>query len=150
MMQSRAHGGAVELDITRVLGFGPLVLLASITCVHLARLLVIRIPGVDARSAPLGIAAPTIDTWILVTVAIFVYVAVATSADRPARRFRRVAFVALLVSFLPLLIAVKAGKGPTAAALAIMHIAAYVPTVTLLPWLTLVRADDVAEPRPTD
>jgi hypothetical protein len=66
------------------------------------------------------------------------------------RTFRRIAFGALLVSFIPLLVVASGnlnGNRPTAMALAVLHIAAYVPCVTLLP--RLAGQTTRATPEPT-
>jgi hypothetical protein len=56
--------------------------------------------------------------------------------DDAIRRFRWIAFGALLVSFLPLIAAPEFGNVATAFGVAAMHVAAYLPCVTLLPWAT--------------
>lgn len=121
---------------------GPLTIITSLAAVHLVRVLVIHIPGVRAQSMALGWIAPTADTVILVTIAVGVFAYLSAFSDRPVRAWRHVAFGALLMSFLPLLMM---GRGPlfgnavSAVAVGLMHVAAYVPCVTLLPWLSVER-----------
>ncbi len=135
-VDAAAQGPIVAIE--RLLWAGPVTVVTSIAAVLAARLLVIRIPGVRSDSVSLGWIAPTADTAILVTLAVIVFAGITASADQPVRTFRRVAFGALLVSFLPLLIVGRRapfGNDATAVALAILHVAAYVPCVTLLPKL---------------
>src|ERR1051325_570044 len=82
----------------RLLWAGPLTVLTSIAAVLLVRLAVIHIPGARADATPLGLIAPTIDTAILVSIAVLVFAGLSASSDHPVRTFRRVAFGALLVS----------------------------------------------------
>ena len=130
------------LATERLLWVGPVTVLTSIAVVLLVRLLVIQIPGVPADSTPLGLIAPTIDTAILVSLAVLVFAGITASSDHPVRTFRRVAFGALLVSFVPLLVVGRGpmiGGLPTALALGAMHVAAYIPCVTLLPMLLTMK-----------
>jgi len=123
----------------RLLWVGPLTVLTSIAAVLVVRLLVIHIPGARADATPLGLIAPTIDTAILVSIAVLIFAGISASSDHPVRTFRRVAFAALLVSFVPLLVVFRGpmiGGAPTALALMILHVAAYLPCVTVLPRLT--------------
>jgi hypothetical protein len=130
------------LATERLLWVGPVTVLASISAVLLVRLLVIHIPGARADATPLGLIAPTIDTVILVSIAVLVFAGITASSDHPVRTFRRVAFAALLVSFVPLLVVGRGpmiGGLPTALALGAMHVAAYIPCVTLLPMLLTMK-----------
>ena len=134
---------ASVLATERLLWAGPVTVLTSIATVLLVRLLVIHIPGVRADSTPLGLIAPTIDTTILVSMAMLVFAGLSASSDYPVRTFRRVAFGALLVSFVPLIVVGRGpmiGGLPTALALGSMHIAAYIPCVTLLPMLLTMKS----------
>jgi hypothetical protein len=130
----------------RLVWVGPLTVLTSIAAVSAVRLLAIRIPGVRTGSVAIGWIAPIADTTILCTMAVCVFAAASAFHDDPLRQYQRLAFGALLVSFLPLLIVASGGLNgnePTALALAAMHIAAYVPCVTLMPRLTAIRTINV-------
>jgi hypothetical protein len=125
----------------RLLWAGPLTVATSIAAVHVVRLAIRLAPGVQRDSLTLGWIAPTADTAILVTLGVIVFAALSASADDPIRIYRRVAFSALLISFLPLILMGRGsliGGAPTALALAALHAAAYVPCVTLLPRLLTV------------
>jgi hypothetical protein len=138
----------------RLLWVGPLTVLTSIAAVSAVRLLVIRIPGAQAGSVTLGWIAPIADTAILCTLAVLVFAGISAFHDDPVRQYQHVAFGALMASFLPLVIIASGGLSgnvPTAIALGAMHIAAYVPCVTLMPKLvTLVPgATDVQDTQET-
>jgi hypothetical protein len=137
---SAAHEAGI-VATERLLWVWPLTVLTSIAAVLLVRLFVIRIPGVRGDSTPFGLIAPTVDTTILVSLAVLVFAAISAASDYPVRTFRRVAFGALLVSFGPLLVALPPmlGGPPAAFALMMMHIAAYIPCVTLLPMLLTMK-----------
>jgi hypothetical protein len=138
---SAADTGPI-VAIGRLLWAGPLTVIASVAAVLLVRLLVIRIPGVRSDATPLGLIAPTIDTVILISIAVVVFVQFCAFSDDPVRRFRRVALGALLVSFIPLVVTGRGpmiGGLPTTLALAAMHVAAYVPCVTLMPVLVTIK-----------
>jgi hypothetical protein len=142
------------IAIERLLWVGPLTVLTSIAAVLAVRLLIVQVPGVRRDSVSMGWIAPTADTAILCTMAVFVFAGIAAFHDNPVRQYRRLAFGALLVSFLPLLIVGSGGlygNVPTAIALAAMHIAAYVPCVTVMPKLTTLipRATDVDDRQET-
>ena len=125
---------ASDVAVGRILWAGPLTILMSVAAVHLVRQVVIRLPHIHSGSAVFGIVAVTADTAILCTIAVVTFGLLCAFHDDGIRRFRWIAFGALLVSFLPLVHFPALGNVPTAVAVASMHVAAYVPCVTLLPW----------------
>jgi hypothetical protein len=112
---------------------GPLTVLTSIAAVHIVRQVVIRLPHVGRGSIAFGVIAVTADTAVLCTIAVVVFGLLGAFHDDAIRRFRWIAFGALLVSFLPLVAAPEIGSVATAFSVAAMHVAAYLPCVTLLP-----------------
>ena len=81
----------------------------------------------------LTVGPSILDTAVLVTIAIFVFTGVASSAAaRPRRRYRLIAFVALLVSFFPDLLLLGSAPWPPVAVLMAEHVAAWFVTVELL------------------
>jgi len=108
--------------------------MTSIAAVHLVRQIIIRLPHVRRESFALRTIAVTADTAILCTIAVAVFGLMSAFHDEPIRRFRWIAFGALLVSFLPLVAAPELGGVATAFGVAAMHVVAYLPCVTLLPW----------------
>jgi len=123
----------------RIAWAGALTVLTSLAAVHLVRQVVMRLPPVSAKSVAFKVLPVTVDTALLCTIAVVVFGLVSAFHDDPVRRFRWIAFGALLVSFLPLVHAPEIGDLPTVAGIATMHIAAYVPCVTLLPWLAVSK-----------
>jgi hypothetical protein len=130
---------APSIAIGRFVWAGPLTVLTSLAAVHLVRQIVIRLPPVHADSAAFRIVPVTVDTTLLCTIAVFVYLLVGAFHDDAIRRFRWIAIGALLVSFLPLVNSPGIGDGPTLAGVGAMHVAAYLPCVTLLPWATSTK-----------
>jgi hypothetical protein len=131
--------------IERIVWAGPATVMTSIAAVLAARVVLVQLPGVHGDSVVLGWIAPAADTAILCTFAVIVFIAVNLSSDSPVRTFRRIAFGALLISFVPLAVVATGnlnGNRPTALALAVLHITAYVPCVTLLPALMRGRAGE--------
>jgi hypothetical protein len=127
------------VETTRIVWAGPLTVMTSIAAVHLVRQVVMRLPHVRSEAFPFRVVAVTLDTAILCTIAVIVFGLLSAFHDDPIRRFRWIAFGALLVSFLPLVGVPEIGGVPTALGVAAMHVAAYVPCVTLLPWATSKR-----------
>jgi hypothetical protein len=124
---------APPIPIARLTWAGPLTVFTSIVAVHSVRLVVLRLPGIRVKSSMFGVTAVTADTAVLCTIAVGAFAVVSAFHDDAIRRFRWIAFGALLASFLPLINA-EAGSAATAVGVAAMHVAAYVPCVTLLPW----------------
>jgi len=112
---------------------GPLTILSSIAAVLATRqvgLVIVRRPS---RFDMLGAGPSILDTAVLVTIAMFVFASIASSnAERPRRRYRVVAFVALLVSFLPDFLLLRTAPWPPVAILMAEHVAAWFVTVELL------------------
>jgi len=113
--------------IGRLAWAGPLTVITSIAAVHLVRQIVIRLPHIRAGSAVFGILPVTVDTAVLCTIAVFTFGLLSAFHDDAIRRFRWIAFGALLVSFLPLVHFPELGNVPTAVA-----VAEPAPSATLL------------------
>ena len=126
---------APPVALGRLAWGGPLTVLASLAAVHLVRQIVVRLPFVRAGSVAFRPVAVTADTVILCSIAVVVFALVAAFHDDPVRRFRWIAFGALLASFLPLVHAPEIGDLPTVVAVGSMHVAACIPCVTVLPWV---------------
>jgi len=128
------------VEAGRIVWAGPLTVITSIGAVHLVRQVVVRLPHVRAGAVAFGTIAVTVDTAVLCTIAVGVFALISAFHDDAIRRFRWIALGALLVSFLPLLAGPDIGNVPTALGVAAMHVAAYVPCVTMLPWATASRS----------
>ena len=140
LLDADAIETAPAAALGRLAWAGPLTVAASLAAVHLVRQVVLRVPRIQVGSAALRVVPVTADTLVLCSAAVVVFTLVSAFHDDGVRRFRWIAFGALLMSFLPLI-----GAGPiadmrTAFGIGAMHVAAYVPCVTLLPWAVVPRA----------
>lgn len=128
------------IQLRRLFWAGPLTVLASIVGVLIVRILTVLILRPTNPPPSLEWAAPTIFTLVLVTGGVLVYAVVARFAKNPMRTYHIIAFVFLLISFLPDVgfarSSMPGANWPTAIALMIMHIVAWATTVTMLPRLT--------------
>ena len=128
------------IQFRRLLWAGPLTVLASIVGVLVVRILAVLILRPNPEPMSLGWMAPIFLTLIFVTGGVLVFGTVARFAKDPIRIYQIIAFVFLLISFVP--DAAYAGSSipganwPTAIALMIMHVVAWGITVTMLPKLT--------------
>lgn len=136
--------GTPAVETWRIAWAGPLTVMTAIAAVHIVRQVVMRLPHVRRDSIAFGVVPVTLDTVVLCTIAVFVFGLLSAFHDDPTRRFRWIAFGALLTSFLPLVAAPEIGGIATAVCVAAMHVAAYLPCVTLLPWAATAR------PSPSD
>ena len=134
---------AGSIALGRLAWAGPLTVAASLAAVHLDRQIVIRTPHIQTGSPALRVVPVTADTVILCSLAVVVFTLVAAFHDDGVRRFRWIAFGALLVSFLPLVNAGPIADATTAIGIGSMHVAAYVPCVTVLPWAVVRRGRGV-------
>src|SRR4029079_2237749 len=113
---------APAVAIGRIVWAGPLTVMASLAAVHGVRQVVIRLPSVRAESVAFRIVPVTVDTLLLCTIAVVIFGLVSAFHDHPVRRFRWIAFGALVVSFLPLVHAPDVGDLPTVVGVAAMHV----------------------------
>jgi hypothetical protein len=122
-----------DFEPSRMLWLGPLTILSSIAGVLATRRVGLMIIQRPPRFDMLSVGPSILDTFVLVTIAIFVFTGIVSSAaERPRRRYRLVAFVALLVSFLPDLLLLRSAPWPPVAILMAEHVAAWFVTVELL------------------
>ncbi len=139
LLDADPGSGTPAVETGRIAWAGPVTVVTSIAAVHIVRQLVIRLPHVNRGSVAFGVIAVTADTAVLCTIAVVIFGLLSAFHDDAIRRFRWIAFGALLVSFLPLVAAPNIGGVTTACSVATMHVAAYLPCVTLLPWMTSTR-----------
>ena len=122
-----------DFEPSRMLWLGPLTILSSIAGVLATRRAALLVVQRPPRFDMLSVGPSIIDTFILVTIAVFVFAGIVSSGtERPRRRYRLVAFVCLLVSFLPDLLLLRAAPWPPVAILMAEHVAAWLITVELL------------------
>lgn len=117
------------------------VIVAVMTVALVQRIAVLVIKPVPAAFRfPMTSLEPLVVTTVLVIGAVLVFAVVADMASDPIRTYRRIAFVVLLVSFVPnILAATSWGGWQPAIALATMHVAAWAVTVAMLTRLTTVK-----------
>jgi len=120
-----------DFEVARIYWLGPLTILSAIGAVLATRAAGLRLVTVPRRFEFLNVGPSVIDTFILVTIAIFVFASVASAGhERPRRRYRLVAFICLLVSFVPDLLMTAAW--PLKLLLMAEHVAAWLVTVEFL------------------
>jgi hypothetical protein len=140
-----------EVDPRRLAWVGPLTIVSSIGAVLAVRSAALRVVSRPPRFAPLGVGPPIVDTAVLVAAAVLVFAVVAGTSTNPCRLYRRVAFVALVASFIPDVLLPGRWPGATwavAAALMTMHVAAWAVTVTMLTTLTTRASSGTRRGRP--
>jgi hypothetical protein len=119
-----------DFEVSRIYWLGPLTIMASIAGVLATRWVGLRFVTLPRRFDPLGVGPTVVDTFVLVTIAIFVFANVAASRENPRRRYRLIAFMCLLVSFVPDLL--MDGAWPLKTLLMAEHVVAWFVTVELL------------------
>jgi hypothetical protein len=123
-----------DFEPQRMLWLGPATILGSVAAVLATRWAALKLITRPPRFDMLGVGPSVFDTAALVTIAIFVFsVVVSSGKPQPRRRYRIIAFVALLVSFFPdFLLLRHAAPWPPVAILMAEHVAAWLVTVELL------------------
>ena len=128
------------IQLRRLFWVGPLSVLASILGVLVVRILAVLILRPNPAPPSLGWVFPILFTLVLVMGGVLVFAVVARFAKNPIRIYQIIAFVFLLISFLPDVgfarSSMPGANWPTAIALMIMHIVAWAITVTMLSRLT--------------
>jgi len=128
---------------SRLLWVGPLTIVAAVVATSLLRLVAVALLQPDPQFIPLTPAIPVVFTIIGVLGAVIAYAIVGRIGSRPIRLFRRVALVALALSFIPDMLLLVSGAMPgtsvaTVGTLMLMHIVAWAISVRML--TTLARA----------
>jgi hypothetical protein len=132
-MPDTAHEDARDFEPPRMLWLGPSTIILSVFAVLATRWAAMQFITRPRRFDQLSMGPSILDTVILVTIAIFVFSGVASSGKpRPRRRYRVIAFVCLLVSFVPDLLILRSAPWPPVAVLMAEHVAAWFVTVELL------------------
>jgi hypothetical protein len=132
---------ASKIELRRLWWVGPLTILASILGVLIVRVIAVAILQPDPTPMSLGWVMPVIFTFVLVTGAVLVFALVSRFAATPIRTYQIIAFVFLLISFLPDIGFARSpmpgANWPNALALMIMHIVAWGICVSMLSKLSL-------------
>jgi hypothetical protein len=148
----------VDAPVTRLshlMWVGPLAVLASTVAVVIVQWLAFTLLSPSSKVAPVDpsqrqidllrrSSEPAIFTVVLVSAAVLVFVAICREAVNPFRTFRRVALVALFVSFVPDVVAAfwSLFGWPLATVYMAMHVAAWAACVTTLTRLMPVNRSD--------
>ena len=125
-----------QIQPGRLFWVGPLTVLASILGVLIVRVIAVAILHPDPAPMSLGWVMPVIFTFVLVTGAVLVFALVARFAKNPIRTYQIIAFVFLLISFLPDIgfarSTMPGADWPNALELMVMHVVAWAICVTML------------------
>ena len=104
------------------------------------RAVAVRVLHPDPAFTPLSLGSPIVATVVCTAMAIYVFVGM-VSYPNPARTWRRVSAIVLILSFVPCvpmaISHIMGGGWPEACALMTMHVVVWVICVTLLPSLTI-------------
>lgn len=90
-----------SIELRRLWWIGPLTVLASIIGVLIVRVIAVAILRPDPAPPALGWINPIIFTVVLCTGAVLVFALVVRFAKNPIRTYQIIAFIVLLLSFLP-------------------------------------------------
>jgi hypothetical protein len=142
-MVFKEHRSYMSVQLRRLVYVGPLTVLSSIAAVLIVRAIAIAIvhPGPDFL--PLRVVPAILDTGVLVTWAVLVFGAVVRCAPDPIRKYKIIAALVLLLSFVPDIMLAEShllgATWPYAFALMAMHVAAWATCVTMLTRLGYLR-----------
>ncbi len=136
-----------NVSIWRLLWVGPLTVIASLAAVLIVRIAAFALVELNGDYPPLTPTGLSIFTAFFVSLAVFVFAIVAKVSPTPIRTYRRIAIVALVLSFIPDLFlpgqeGVPGATWAAAIVLMVMHVAAWMPVRLILtnPGLVLRRA----------
>jgi hypothetical protein len=122
-----------DFEPQRMLWLAPSTIILSVFAVLATRWVALQFITRPAQFPELSMGPSILDTVVLVTIAIFVFSGVVSSdKPRPRRRYRVIAFVCLLVSFVPDLYLLRFAPLIPVVVLMVEHVAAWLMTVELL------------------
>jgi hypothetical protein len=134
-------GSSQKVQLRRLLWVGPLTVLASIIGVLIVRVFAVAILQPDPIPLSLGWVIPIISTIVFVIGAVLVFALVSRYAANPIRTFQVIAFVALILTFVPDVIFVQVhflnSTWPITIALMVMHVVVWGICVAMLSKLSL-------------
>jgi hypothetical protein len=134
-----------RVDLRRLLWVGPLAIVAALAANAVVRAVLLAVLDVPDTFTPLASPSFVALTIVGVLGAVIVFAVIGARAKRPITTFRKVAFWALLVSFLPDIGLLFGGGGMPPASLSnvlglmLMHVVAYAISVSLLTLLARQR-----------
>jgi hypothetical protein len=122
--------------------WGALTIAAAVVAVLAVREVAIRVLHPNPAFTPLSLGSPIVATIVCTAMAIYVFVGM-VSYPNPARTWRRVSAIVLILSFIPcVLLAIShimGGGWPEACALMTMHVVVWAICVTLLPSFAITK-----------
>ncbi len=129
----------------RLLWVGPLAIIAATLANVVLQQIAVAVLNPDPGFIPLTFAAPIVFTVVGVLGAVIVYAIIGRFSRQPVHLFRRVALVALVVSFIPDILMLITGFNPgttaaNVAVLALMHVVAWAIAVGMLTRLARAEA----------
>jgi hypothetical protein len=132
-----------QVAFNRLLWVGPLTIVVAILANAIIWQIAVAILQPDPLFVPLSMPAPIFFTLFGVLGAVIVFALVGRFSQRPIWLFNRIAFVTLLITFIPDVLMLLTGFNPgtmvaNVLALMLMHIVAWAITVYML--TTLARA----------
>ena len=131
------------VQLRRLLWVGPLTVLASVIGVLIVRMIAVAVLQPNPQPMSLGWGAPIMFTVVLVAGAVLVFALVARFARNPIRTYQIIAFIVLLLSFLPdaayAQSPIPGASWPVAIALMIMHVVAWAICVSMLVKLSVAE-----------
>jgi len=137
-----------EIDVDRLRWVGPLTVAVAVAAVAVVRVVAVALLQPSPRFQPLHWGPPIVDTFVLVTAAVLVFMVVIGSGSRPIFTYRCIALGVLLLSFIPDLFLPGPGvRWRDACALMTMHVIAWYVTVRMLTTLTVSSNADESEAR---
>jgi len=133
------------VQFRRLLWVGPLAVVAAIAGVLIVRVIAVAVLQPDPLPLSLMWGTPIVFTAVLVTAAVLVFALVARVAKNPIRTYQVIAFVCLLLSFLPDVAYARSSmpgaSWPVAVALMIMHVIAWAICVSILTRLSTRKGE---------
>ena len=134
-------GSSQKVQLRRLLWVGPLTVLVSILGVLIVRVVAVAILQPDPIPLSLGWVIPIISTIVFVIGAVLVFALVSRYAANPIRTYQVIAFVVLILTFVPDVIFVQVhflnSTWPITIALMVMHVVVWGICVGMLSKLSL-------------
>ena len=134
--QARTAPGAGSA-LNKLVWAGPLTIVAAMAANTIIGLIAAALLNPDPGFIPLTVPVPAVFTLFGVLAAVVVYAAMVHFARKPVEQFRKVAMIALVVSFVPDILMLLTGFNPgtnlaNVVVLIVMHVVAWAITVGML------------------
>jgi hypothetical protein len=134
-------GSSQKVQLRRLLWVGPLTVLVSILGVLIVRVVAVAILQPDPIPLSLGWVIPIISTIVFVIGAVLVFALVSRFAANPIRTYQIIAFIILILSFVPDVVFVQVhflnSTWPITIPLMVMHVVVWGICVSMLSKLSL-------------